>query len=148
MKTDEKRATRKIANGELKRVAEALNDAGSDRIPIQLAMRMVKQRRAIGEHLQAVDEVRAGIVQRIIGDDRGSIDKDHPQWGSFVDEVNELFSEEFEIVDVFELYHRTAESGEDEYSWTTDFKNPIQEISPNTLFGLLEVVEIVEVEQS
>lgn len=128
-----------IKNSEAGPVTVSLMAVGARTIPIPLALRMAKLRQNLETHLKAVEEVRRGIFQEIAGE-ATEIKPGTPEMEQYAAAFGELMEQDYEVGEPFVLYQQG-----DEFSWARNMKTKIGELEPNTLFGLLPLLEIVDV---
>lgn len=140
----DKRTKKTIKNRDVMAAAQGLAAIGRTQLPMNVAVRMAKLRRNLEDHTQAIEETRLNLVNRLRGD-ATSIGTDHPNWAEFVDQFNEIMVQDYVLMDSFVLYERENGSGP-EYSWLRSFKSICKDIEPNTLFGLLPVLDVEPVE--
>ncbi len=124
-----------MQNRDVAAAIDSLSALGKATIPMMLAVRVAKARRALEDHQRAVDEVRQQKFMEITGGSK-NMTQGSLEHAAFTDAVDELGKAECPVPDRFVLYSRT-QGEEVEYSWVPTFKTKIVAIEPNTLFGLI-----------
>lgn len=92
-----------LNNGEIFAAREPLQKLLQEKFPVKVAYGLAKMANKLNDQLKVIDEVRNGLIKTY-----GEPDKDNPQqlrvnpegenMGKFVEELNELFNQEVEVV--------------------------------------------------
>lgn len=138
-----------IRNSDIRAAVGALQAIGKTALPIPLAMRMAKLRRNLEDHEKIVEETRQAIFERT-AKGKAELKSGDPELKEYSDEYAELLDQEYTLGDRFTLYVQ-ENGGDPEYSWAPPkpngkFKTKITELEPNVLYGLLPLVDIVDVD--
>lgn len=134
----------KLNNGEIFTAREPLAKLLEEKFPVKVAYGLAKLANKLQEQLKVIDDVRNGLIKTY-----GEPDKENPQqikvdpegenFGKFVEEMNELFSQEVEVVfDKVKLPEKVAATC-DKCSHNMD---KALEIEPSVLLQLDKFVEV------
>ena len=92
----------KLTNGDIFAAREPLIKLLDEKFPVKVAYGLAQMANKLQEQLKVIDDVRNGLIRT-----HGKPDKDNPQqvsvdfkgknFGKFVEELNELFSQEIEV---------------------------------------------------
>ena len=130
-----------LANRDLKAAIDSLKAVGSTSLPIPIAIRMAKLRQNLERHAEAVEATRAGLIASLTNGG-SQIAANEAAWPDFVKGFEELMAQEYALPDRFTLYHKG-----DGYAWSENLKTgKLVDMAPNVLYGLLPLIDIVEVE--
>ena len=133
----------KLNNGEIFSAWDALNRLTPEgtKFPVKVSLGIVKLRTKLSDSYKEIEEVRNGLVKTYGEEKDGqtivdSKDKNYPK---FVDEMNELFAQEAEVViEKVKLPEKVASTC-DKCSHNMD---KMLEIEPSVLMALEKFVEV------
>jgi len=124
----------KLTNGEIFNASEPLKKLLEEKFPVKVSYGLAKLASKLNDQLKVIDAVRNGLIKTY-----GEPDKDNPQqikvdpqgkkWGKFVEEMNELFNQEVEVVF-------------DKVSLPQEVDGKALEIEPSVLMALEKFVEV------
>ena len=134
----------KLNNGEIFVAREPLQKLMEQKFPVMVSYKLAKMVSKLNEQMKVIDDVRNGLIRTY-----GKPDKDNPQqiavppgskdFAKFIGEVNELFSQEVEVVfDKVKLPEKVAATC-DKCSHNMDKS---REIEPNILMARDKFVEV------
>ena len=93
----------KLTNGEIFSAKVPLQQLTANRFPVKTSLALVKLTQKLNEFLKPIEQVREGLIKTY-----GKPDPENPQqtgvkpgdenWEKFVEEFNELMSQEVEVV--------------------------------------------------
>ena len=133
-----------LNNGEIFTAREPLLKLLGEKFPVKVSYGLAKLASKLNEQLKVIDDVRNGLVKTY-----GEPDKENPQqirvnpesenFGKFVEEMNELFAQEVEVVfEKVKLPEKVAATC-DACHHNMD---KMLEIEPNVLMALERFVEV------
>ena len=134
----------KLNNGEIFTAREPLGKLMEQKFPVKVSYGLAKLANKLSEQFKVIDDVRNGLIRTY-----GEADKENPQqikvnpegpnFEKFVGEMNELFSQEVEVVfDKVKLPEKVAATC-DKCSHNMD---KALEIEPSVLMALEKFVEV------
>ena len=133
----------KLNNGEIYYAWEALNKLTPEgtKFPVKVSLGIVKLRTKLKDPFNEIEEVRNGLV-KTYGEEKGgqvTVDPESKNYVKFTEEMNELFTQETEIViEKFKLPEKVAATC-DKCSHNMD---KMLEIEPSVLMALEKFVEV------
>jgi len=136
----------KLTNGEIYRAREPFAELMRQKLPLRAAYGLAQLASKLGEQMRVIEEVRSGLIRT-----HGKPDPDNPKqirvapdsenFSKFMGEMNELFSQEVEIVfSKVELPEKVASTC-DKCNHNMD---RLLEIEPHVLVTLSKFVTIKE----
>ncbi len=133
----------KLNNGEIYSAWDALNRLTPEgtKFPVKVSLGIVKLRTKLGEPYKEIEEVRNGLIKTHGKEEDGQIkvDPEGENFEKFVEEMNELFAQEVEVVfDKVKLPEKVAATC-DKCSHNMD---KMLEIEPSVLMALEKFVEV------
>ena len=140
----EKGGYMKLNNGDIFMAREPLQKLMEQKFPVKVSYNLAKMVSKLNEQLKVIDDVRNGLIRTY-----GEPEKDNPQqvgikpesknFTKFVEELNELLSQEIEVVfDKVKLPEKVAATC-DKCSHNMD---RMLEIEPSVLMALDKFVEV------
>ena len=92
----------KLTNGDIFSAREPLQKLVAEKLPVVVAYKIAKLANRLSEQLNVIEQVRQGLVKKYGTADEGgagiTIKADSPEFPKFVEEFNELMSQDVELV--------------------------------------------------
>lgn len=134
----------KLNNGEIFNAREPLSKLMEQKFPVKVSYGLAKLANKLNDQLKVIDNVRNGLIKTY-----GEADRDNPQqimvkpesenFPKFVEEMNELFSQEVEVVfDKVKLPEKVAST----CNACHHNMDKMLEIEPSVLMALEKFVEV------
>ena len=133
----------KLTNGDIFGAQESLRKLIEQKFPVMVSYKLSKLAAKLNEQLKVIEEVRMGLVRKYGETDDKSrnlaVKRDGANWDKFVEEFNELLSQEVEIVvEKVKLPEKTATTCDKcNHNMDTSFV-----IEPTVLMALDKFVEV------
>jgi len=134
----------KLTNGEIFMAREPLGKLMEQKFPVKTSYGLAKLASKLNDQLKVIDDVRNGLIKTYGEPDKENsqqirVDPEGESFGKFVEELNELFSQEVEVVfDKVKLPEKVAATC-DACKHNMDKS---LEIEPSVLMALDKFVEV------
>jgi len=132
----------KLTNGDIWGAQEPLKKLVEQKFPVMVSYKLAKLVTKLNEQFKVIEEVRNGLIKKYgETDDKGtiSVKQEGEGWTKFVEEFNELMSQEVEVViEKVKLPEKVAATCD---KCNHNMDKPF-EIEPNILISLDKFVEV------